>query len=99
MKQKQIVGVTVEVEVDPPWFIGEQTKEQTLHKWRSAAETLMNEIKRHCDSFTDVGYELQYYDCCSFCGKDWTEPGDEYNDGCCDKDEDHYEQRMNEQNQ
>ena len=59
----------------------------TDHKMMlSAARTLEDEIKRHCDQEgTQVDFDNLSE--CEYCGSPWSEKSDIYNGGCCDKDE------------
>lgn len=85
-KQIRISGVTVQVEVDPPWLLtGMDTKEER-RKWLNSANTLIDEIKRHCDSYTDVGYEIEQEAVCSSCGDPWENGSGPHNGGCCAQD-------------
>lgn len=51
------------------------------------SEEIMRSILRHVDGVESAAIEFDYEHTCSFCGRDWTEDSDDYNGGCCDKDE------------
>ena len=46
----------------------------------SVARDAMDEVKRHCDSFISMDYELEWMDICTHCNREWDvldEPGAE----------------------
>lgn len=49
------------------------------------ANSLVAEIKRHVDHVEDA-YPVYSFSC-EHCGAKWTEVSQEYNGGCCEKDE------------
>lgn len=62
-------------------------------EWRREAEITLKQIKRHCD-VESITIEADIDVVCSFCGDFWTEESGEYNGGCCDKDEQDFQQKL-----
>jgi hypothetical protein len=53
----------------------------------SVCKSMIDDIKRHVDNWQAVGVECDKTTVCSHCGSKWTEDGDDYNGGCCTKDQ------------
>lgn len=53
---------------------------------RKKCEEIVADIKRHVDNIGYCNVEVESASC-EYCGADWTEAGDDYNGGCCDRDE------------
>lgn len=61
--------------------------------WLSAAREAKRSVEQHCDVESVTIYaETELV--CSFCGDSWTEESSEYNSGCCDKDEQDFQQKL-----
>ncbi len=71
----------VEADVPKPWG---GYKDDHKYMMREAEE-LREQIKRHCDQ---EGATIVFDDAheCEYCGAHWSEDSDEFNGGCCDKD-------------
>ena len=76
-----------------PWFLSKDhlgmTKENFV-KIASNGKDIVDQVKRHIDGYTDVYYDYDASDICSFCRNEWEE--DE--DGCpvcCQKAVDEWE--------
>ena len=63
------------------------TIERRRDSQRSYADGLVEDIRRHCDGFTDVQIESELYEVCQYCEAKWTELDDAYNGGCCNEDQ------------
>lgn len=50
-------------------------------------EEIVGEIKRHVNDVSGVYVEFDQHPVCEHCGQAWTEKSDDYNGGCCEKDE------------
>ena len=74
----------VVLDVDRPWMFGNKSEEEKNERWRSACKTLISNVKRHCDGFSNIDYECDSYFVCSFCGNLWEEDSDGI-PVCCDK--------------
>lgn len=57
-------------------------------EYEKLCNEISNQVRRHIDGvgFVEVDFDREYV--CEHCGYKWTEDGDKYNGGCCDKDED-----------
>lgn len=49
-------------------------------------EEIVKQIRRHIDNVQSISTVYDQRAVCSFCGAPWTEDGNGYNGGCCDKD-------------
>lgn len=54
---------------------------------RERAEDIVKQIQRHVDDVDSVYAEPNASSVCEHCGSYWSEDDDNYNGGCCDKDE------------
>ena len=61
---------------------------------RRDCETIVDQIKRHVDDFESVIVDFDKVDLCEHCGYLWTEDNPHYNGGCCQADQDAYEQSL-----
>ncbi len=89
MSKKKIFNcVYLEVALAKPGF-GTLTPKD----WFSAAQDVVDEIKRHVDGVSHIDIETDIDEVCEFCGYNWTEADNLYNGGCCDEDESQNEER------
>ena len=66
-----------------PWPLSsELTEKEVIHKRIQMVKDLEDEIKRHCDSFSSVTYDLDYHWECTFCGREMAHKKD-YE--CCEE--------------
>jgi hypothetical protein len=74
---------SVSVEPRKPWIYDITDLDEQM---KSRCDDMVQQIKRHIDDVAWVGVVWETYNTCSFCGAVWTEDGNEFNGGCCDKD-------------
>jgi hypothetical protein len=57
-------------------------------------EEIVSQIKRHVDLISYAGVEFDQPDVCEHCGYPWGEDQPNYNGGCCQKDQDAEDARL-----
>lgn len=62
---------------------------ERLEAYRKRCVEIVEQIKQHVDCIGGIAINTQMEDVCEYCGRSWTEDGDEYNGGCCPKDFEH----------
>ena len=62
---------------------------ESMYAWDATLKEIRAGILRHVDGCTaeNVSIVTEIKWVCSFCGAKWTEEDEDYNGGCCDKDE------------
>lgn len=73
-------------------FVNDDAHRQRLYQER--CEEIVADVKRHVDNagYVSVECDVEYF--CEHCGSAWTEASDDYNGGCCEKDEDAHAARQ-----
>lgn len=79
----------VEVFPETPWYT------QTDKDWLRACEDIESQIKKHVDGVTHIRVRYDQENVCSYCKSSWTEDSPSYNGGCCDKDQETFEESQN----
>ena len=89
MKKKVLTDVFVKVcPLGGLSWLRRRSPGEELKIKQDAARSIMAEIKRHVDDVESMEIVEEFNECvCEFCGAEWTEKSDNYNGGCCDKDE------------
>lgn len=84
---KKEIETNYRVEVWPVLnpFVRDNGKKNAIAK--DTCEEILKSIRRHVDEVADVLIARDIEQVCSYCGSTWTEDNNEYNGGCCDKDE------------
>lgn len=66
-------------------------REKTEAEWEEDCREIARDIERHVDGLPTRGTKTSIVwdtvNLCSFCGSQWTEDDDQYNGGCCSKDQ------------
>lgn len=62
-------------------------EENRSRQYRERCESIVQDVKRHVDEVGNVYLESDESQVCSHCGAEWTEPGQDYNGGCCAADQ------------
>ena len=59
-------------------------------------EEIVSDINRHVNKvlFAEIICDIEYV--CGCCGSRWTEDSESYNGGCCDQDQERYEEKEGE---
>ena len=83
MKKTERDNYHVEVYPKSNGYIGRYTNAEV----KDRCETMIEQINRHVDGVNFAELAFDEVSVCSFCGSIWTEKEDNYNRGCCDKDE------------
>lgn len=73
-------------------FCKDEADRQRQYKQR--CEEIAADIRRHVDNVGFVTVESDTVRACEYCGAQWTEESDDYNGGCCDKDEGAQDRRI-----
>ena len=60
---------------------------QRLKEYKERCVEIATQIKRHVENVGYVVVEAETKSICEHCGNSWTEDSDEYNGGCCEKDQ------------
>ncbi len=81
------------VDLTCPWVKWSNDPNVIREQWLTAARDMKKSIERHCD-VESVTIEANTDDVCQFCGRDWTEDNTVYNGGCCNKDEQDYQESI-----
>lgn len=63
------------------------SEEDRQAQYRERCHEIKSQIKRHIDNVHVVSVEFDTVKTCEHCAHEWTEKNDEYNGGCCVKDE------------
>ncbi len=58
----------------------------TVAEEKDVCEDILKDIKRHVNEVQGSYIVCDRNPVCSYCGSKWTEDGEEYNGGCCQKD-------------
>lgn len=66
---------------------GDDAQKHWERDMEERCDDLIADMKRHVDNFGSAYVEFDQEHVCEHCGSSWTEPGDEYNGGCCEEDE------------
>jgi len=75
------------VVVEPSmWGVHYPVDDATHKRLLRDCEGMAANIKRHVDDVDRVEIKCDPVHVCEFCGQVWTERGDKFNGGCCDKD-------------
>lgn len=56
-------------------------------QYKQRCQEIVEEVRRHVDNIGHVSIESDQSDVCEHCGSAWTEESNEYNGGCCEKDQ------------
>lgn len=62
-------------------------------QYRERCEQIANEVRRHVAEVGSVSVACDTVAVCEHCGSQWTEDDDQYNGGCCAKDQEAYDSR------
>lgn len=63
-------------------------------QYRERCEQIANEVMRHVADVGSVCVDCDRVAVCEHCGSPWTEDDDQYNGGCCAKDQEVYDSRV-----
>lgn len=80
MRQTKIIDYKVIVEV-------RRYGSGNIPQIKTDCDQIVSEIERHVDNVSSVYTDSEEEETCTFCGGIWTENSDNYNGGCCHKDE------------
>ena len=58
-----------------------------LRQYRERCEEILDDVRRHVGNVGHAGIEFDTDHVCEHCCARWTEKDDEYNGGCCEKDQ------------
>lgn len=67
---------------------GPEAEARIEKEYQERCEEIIADIRRHVDSVGFTEIEFDQDSVCEHCGSVWTEESDQYNGGCCSKDED-----------
>lgn len=62
-------------------------EEDRQKQYKERCEEIAKDVERHVDNVGSALVEFDTFYVCEHCGADWTEKTEDYNGGCCDKDE------------
>jgi hypothetical protein len=62
-------------------------KDHRLRQYRERCDEIAADVKRHVDNVGHVYVDFDTEGECEHCGSRWTEDSDQYNGGCCEKDQ------------
>lgn len=81
MIKTEVTGYYIKVNT-PKWrYLNDPIAAQ-----KDVCEKMADQIRRHVDDVDSVEIIEETEDVCEYCGRTWTEPQDNYNDGCCSRD-------------
>ena len=85
--KKTKTNLRVEVYPSAPWHFGRWVDTRTPEQEEQLCQDIAKNIKRHVDNVEQARVIWDTEETCEFCGCQWGEESDNYNGGCCDKDE------------
>ena len=93
MKTTKITGYHLKVEPRSLGNLGfvsvsdHRVSNDPARDYRKRVGEIADQIRRHVDNVGHIEIVEESESCCEFCGYHWGEKSDEYNGGCCDRDE------------
>jgi hypothetical protein len=73
---------------------GKEAEARIARDYQDRCDEIVAEVKRHVDNIGSVYVEYDQDAVCEHCGDKWTEDSDTYNGGCCEKDQQAEENRL-----
>ena len=73
---------------------GPEAQKRIEAEYAERCQGIAAEVKRHVDNVAWAAVEYDQGYACEYCGSTWTERSDNYNGGCCTRDEDEEEARQ-----
>ena len=61
--------------------------DRRIRHYRDMCDQIAASVKRHVDDVSDATVVPEVENVCEYCGYPWTENTNDYNGGCCDKDQ------------
>jgi len=68
-------------------YSGPDAQRNMERDYKERCEEIAAQALRHCDNMGSVSVEFDQESVCEHCGAAWTEKDNDYNGGCCEKDE------------
>lgn len=85
---KDVVTETrIVIAIDDSWIFEKDPAKRQAAIDRHGAD-IISSIRRHVDDVGHMNIEHEYENQCEYCDDAWTEEGDTFNGGCCEKDMD-----------